>query len=80
MMMLQPAPDFRAFLRLLKDASSYGGDGMEEEMNSSLKKAEQIMRSTKLNEERNLWTSQFRIFSESARKRCSQYGLKPPAR
>jgi len=74
------APDFRAFLRLLKDASSYGGDGMEEEMNSSLKKAEQIMRSTKLNEERNLWTSQFRIFSESARKRCSQYGLKPPAR
>jgi len=74
-------PDnYRAFLRLLKEARRYGQDGKEMEMNSSLKKAEHIMLNTKLNEERNRWHTDFNNMSKCARKLCREYGLKPAAR
>jgi len=74
-------PDnYRAFLRLLKEARRYGQDGKEMEMNSSLKKAEHIMLNTKLNEERNRWHTDFNNISKCARKLCLNYGLKPAAR
>jgi hypothetical protein len=63
----------------LKEAMLYGQDGKEFEMNACLKEAEQIMDSTKLNEEWNRWHANFNKKSECARKLCSQYGLKPAA-
>eukprot|EP00577_Skeletonema_sp_RCC1716_P007666 CAMPEP_0113382240 /NCGR_PEP_ID=MMETSP0013_2-20120614/5730_1 /TAXON_ID=2843 ORGANISM="Skeletonema costatum, Strain 1716" /NCGR_SAMPLE_ID=MMETSP0013_2 /ASSEMBLY_ACC=CAM_ASM_000158 /LENGTH=595 /DNA_ID=CAMNT_0000264721 /DNA_START=276 /DNA_END=2063 /DNA_ORIENTATION=- /assembly_acc=CAM_ASM_000158 len=72
--------NYRAFLRLLKEARRYGQDGKEMEMNSSLKKAEHIMLNTKLNEERNRWHTEFNNMSKCARKLCRKYGLKPAAR
>jgi len=64
----------------LKEATRYGQDGKEMEMNSSLKKAEHIMLNTKLNEERNRWHTEFNNMSKCARKLCRKYGLKPAAR
>jgi len=64
----------------LKEARLYGQDGKEFEMDACIKRAEQIMNSTKLNEEWNRWHANFNKSSECARKLCRKYGLKPAAR